>query len=95
MTIDEWLISIPKDKNEFENTLYLVFYFVKNGQDTSVDISPCRASASLDPDMDPHIQQVQADMECPYIRQKNRMDRANVSYAKAAEYRQKIEGMKP
>src|SRR3972149_9676883 len=36
MTIDEWLISIPKDKNEFENTWYLVFYHIKKAQDTRI-----------------------------------------------------------
>ena len=92
-SLEEVMIDIPKDKNEFEKTWYLTFYYIKKAEDEPIDTSLCRAS--LDPAMNPDVRQAQADAECPYIRQKSRMDRANVSYTKAAEYRQKIEGMRP
>ncbi len=91
-TIDEWLISIPKDKNELENTWYLVFYYIKKGQDEPIGTS-C-PPVSNDPTMNPDVRRAQRDAECSYILQKSRMDKANVSYSKAAEYRQKIEDMK-
>ncbi len=92
-SLEEVLIDIPKDKNEFEKTWYLTFYYIKKAQDTPLSTAPCRAS--LDPAMNPDVRQAQADMECPQIRQKSRMEQANVSYSKAAEYRQKIEGWNP
>ena len=94
LTIDEWLISIPKDENEFENTWYLVFYYIKKGQD-----EPIGTFCNLNPDelrmIDPKYQQSYKERVCRIILEQKRMEQANVSYSKAAEYRQKIEEMKP
>jgi len=92
-TIDEWIISIPKDKNELENTWYLVFYYIKKGQDVPLDTSPC--PVNRDSTMNPDVRNAPlASGDCQSARQKSRMNTANVSYSKAAEYRQKIEDIK-
>lgn len=92
MTIDEWLIAIPKDKNEFENTWYLAFYFIKKAQDTPYDRTCNLEGRNLD--MNPDVRQAQNQAECEYITRNRYMVKLNESYSKATEYRQKIEDMK-
>jgi hypothetical protein len=92
MTIDEWLISIPKDKNELENTWYLVFYHIKKAQDTPYDRTCNTETRNLD--MNPAVREAQNRAECEYITRDRYMVKLNESYSKAIEYRQKIEDMK-
>jgi hypothetical protein len=89
MTIDEWLISIPKDKNEFENTWYLVFYHIKKAQDTRPIIKDC--SGARYEGGNPTVDQIQcqADYQALYLEQLDEI------YSKAADYREKIEDLSP
>lgn len=89
MTIDEWLISIPKDKNEFENTWYLVFYHIKKAQDTRPVVKDC--SGARYEGGNPAVDQIQcqADYRALYIEQVDEI------YSKAADYREKIEDLSP
>ncbi len=88
MTIDEWMISIPKDKNEFENTWYLVFYHIKKAQDMRPVVKDC--SKAVYTDRTPNLWEMscQQDYQALYKKQVDDI------YSKAAEYRQKIEDMK-
>ncbi len=88
MTIDEWLISIPKDKNEFEMTWYLVFYHIKKAQDMRPIAKDC--SGALYSGMSPEVSKVQ----CQIDYQTHFKKQVEEIYSKAADYRQKIEDMK-
>ncbi len=77
--IEEWLIDIPKDKNEFEKAWYMVFYYFQKGQLESKKVSVCDLKISIG--------------EC-FSSNRDAKKAADGYYQKATEYRQKIEDMK-
>lgn len=80
-TLDEWLIDIPKDKNEFEKAWYLVFYYIQKGQLEKEKLKRC---VLLD-------ECLRSEIDANERIKKT----ADGYYQKAAEYRQMIEEMKP
>lgn len=80
-TVEEWLIDIPKDKSEFEKTWYMVFFYFQK-----VELENKRMVCTL---MDGE------GKGC--VRYKGGGDKKikDEYLQKAAEYRQKIEEMKP
>lgn len=93
MTIDEWLISIPKDKNEFEMTWYLVFYNIEKAMNTPSDnVKRC---SSIENPMDRSAGTTRMiRLECQNRETEVYKSKVNASYLKATEYRQKIEDIR-
>lgn len=79
-TVEEWLIDIPKDKSEFEKTWYMVFFYFQK-----VESEYKRRVCTL------------SDGEGGCLRYRGGGDKKikDEYLQKAAEYRQKIEEMKP
>lgn len=88
LTLDEWLISIPKDKNEFEMTWYLAFYHIKMAKEMRFNLK-CVESISNDP-----VEKMMNQRNCEYRLAQEAGAKKNATYLKAAEYRHKIENMK-
>lgn len=93
-SLDEILIDIPKDNNEFEKTWYYVFYYRQKGNEIKNNFISAKCRYVSESDNIIGIYSTQDDVrECISANQRGH-EMARGSYIKALEYRTRIELMK-